>query len=154
MNNKEFTNKLLDIATNYKTIYANGMFGQPITESIITQKTKQLPNWYTSKRQQELRTLVGQGYFGFDCICLIKGVLWGWNGSINSVNGGAVYESNGVQYVIVQKSDFTPMRSIINTLQNQFTISGIFLILLALIFASVMYKVITIIMAVVTILSK
>ena len=96
MNNKEFTNKLLDIATNYKTIYANGMFGQPITESIITQKAKQLPNWYTSKRQQELRTLVGQGYFGFDCICLIKGVLWGWNGSINSVNGGAVYESNGV----------------------------------------------------------
>lgn len=72
------------------------MFGQPITESIITQKAKQLPNWYTSKRQQELRTLVGQGYFGFDCICLIKGVLWGWNGSINSVNGGAVYESNSV----------------------------------------------------------
>lgn len=96
LNNKEFTNKLLDIATNYKTIYANGMFGQPITESIITQKAKQLPNWYTSKRQQELRNLVGLDYFGFDCICLIKGVLWGWNGNINNVNGGAVYESNGV----------------------------------------------------------
>ena len=39
--------------------------------------------------------LVGKNYFVFDCVGLIKGVLWGWNGS-NTVNGGAKYESNGV----------------------------------------------------------
>ena len=96
MNNLEFQQKLLDAATRYKTVYANGMFGQPITQSIIDQKARQLPNWYTSKRKSELGALIGQGYFGFDCICLIKGILWGWDGNLNSVNGGAVYESNGV----------------------------------------------------------
>ena len=96
LNNIQFKNKLIEAASDYKTIYANGMFGQPITDSIITQKAKQLPNWYTAKRQQDLRSLIDQGYFGFDCICLIKGILWGWDGNLNSANGGAVYESNGV----------------------------------------------------------
>ena len=96
MTNVELVKKAKDVVANYKTVYANGMFGQPITESIIVQKTRQLPKWYTTKRQQELRALIGQGYFGFDCICLIKGVLWGWKGDLNQVNGGAVYKSNGV----------------------------------------------------------
>ena len=34
--------------------------------------------------------------FGFDCVCLIKGVLWGWRGDVNDKYGGATYESNGV----------------------------------------------------------
>ena len=34
--------------------------------------------------------------FGFDCVCLIKGILWGWNGNKNAAYGGAVYSSNGV----------------------------------------------------------
>ena len=96
MKNKEFAKKIRDIATNYKTVYANGMFGQPITESIISQKTRQLPNWYTAERQKNLRALIGKGYFGFDCCGLLKGGLWGWNGNLNSTNGGATYQSNGV----------------------------------------------------------
>ena len=34
--------------------------------------------------------------FAFDCVCLIKALLWGWDGSLNTTNGGAVYKSNGV----------------------------------------------------------
>jgi nucleoid-associated protein YgaU len=34
--------------------------------------------------------------FGFDCVCLIKGVLWGWNGDTTKTYGGAKYASNGV----------------------------------------------------------
>ena len=34
--------------------------------------------------------------YGFDCVCLIKGVLWGWNGNAAKPYGGAVYASNGV----------------------------------------------------------
>ena len=96
MQNKEFADKLKDVAINYNTVYANGMFGQPITQNIINQKAKQLPNWYTSKRKESLQSYIGKGYFGFDCICLIKGILWGWNGNINDVNGGAKYASNNV----------------------------------------------------------
>ena len=38
LTNIEFVKKLQEIATNYKTVYGNGMFGQPITENIIVQK--------------------------------------------------------------------------------------------------------------------
>lgn len=91
----EFIEKLKDIADKRKTVYALGMFGQPITEAIIAQKTKQLPAFYTAAKQAELRKLIGKGYYGFDCVCLIKGILWGWNGA-NTTNGGCVYASNGV----------------------------------------------------------
>lgn len=96
MQNKEFVDKLKNVAINYNTIYANGMFGQPITQNIINQKAKQIPDWYTSKRKEELQSYIGKGYFGFDCICVIKGIMWGWSGNINDVNGGAKYASNGV----------------------------------------------------------
>jgi hypothetical protein len=32
----------------------------------------------------------------FDCVCLIKAVLWGWNADLSKKHGGAVYKSNGV----------------------------------------------------------
>ena len=95
MTNKEFVNKLLNIVNNYNTVYAYGTFGQKLTTSLINQKEKQYPNWYTTSRKNSLQNLVGKKYFAFDCVGLIKGVLWGWNGS-NTVNGGAKYESNGV----------------------------------------------------------
>jgi hypothetical protein len=34
--------------------------------------------------------------FGFDCVCLIKGVLWGWKGDKSKTYGGATYNTNGV----------------------------------------------------------
>lgn len=34
--------------------------------------------------------------FGFDCVCLIKGILWGWTGDASKTYGGAKYTSNGV----------------------------------------------------------
>lgn len=97
MTSKEFVKKIKDIADNYKTVYANGMFGQPITKNAVEQKAKQLPKWYGKNNNKEnIMSLVGKGYFGFDCVCLIKGVLWGWNGDSSKTYGGAIYESNGV----------------------------------------------------------
>ena len=34
--------------------------------------------------------------YGFDCVCLIKGVLWGWCGDASKTYGGASYASGGV----------------------------------------------------------
>ena len=73
-----------------------GCFGAPVTEKLIAYKTKQLPTWYSSQKQAELCKLIGKGYFAFDCVNLIKGVIWGWNGDISKTYGGAVYNSNGV----------------------------------------------------------
>ena len=34
--------------------------------------------------------------FGFDCVCLIKGLLWGWAGNASKTYGGATYCANNV----------------------------------------------------------
>ena len=34
--------------------------------------------------------------WNFDCVILVKAILWGWNGNKNHPHGGAIYGSNGV----------------------------------------------------------
>ncbi len=87
---------MLKKALNSNTIYCTGMFGQPITTDIIESKSKQYPSNYNSTKVSKLKSLVDRNYFGFDCVCLIKGILWGWNGDTENSNGGAVYNSNNV----------------------------------------------------------
>lgn len=96
MTARELAEKAADIAKNHNTVYMWGVFGAPVTESVIAGKAKQYPNWYTASRQAAFRKLIGKGYFGFDCVCLIKAILWGWNGDSSKSYGGAVYASNGV----------------------------------------------------------
>jgi cell wall-associated NlpC family hydrolase len=95
MTNKEFIQKLLDVL-NYKTVYMWGTFGSPVTEELLIEKSNQYPNWYNPVRQRLLKSLINKNYFGFDCVGLIKGVLWGWNGDKSRYHGGARYNSNGV----------------------------------------------------------
>lgn len=84
------------VANNYKTIYMKGVFGAPVTESLIKEKTGQFPSWYTAERQKKFRSLIGKGYFGFDCVCLLKALLWNWVGDLKKEYGGATYKANGV----------------------------------------------------------
>lgn len=96
MTAKELVEKAIDIAKNYNTVYMWGVFGAPVTESVIAGKTAQYPSWYTAAKQTAFRKLIGKGYFGFDCVCLIKAILWGWTGDSSKSYGGASYASNGV----------------------------------------------------------
>ena len=34
--------------------------------------------------------------YNMDCVCMIKGILWGFNFDKNAPHGGAIYGSNGV----------------------------------------------------------
>ena len=88
--------KLKDIVANYKTIYVYGSIGGIVTNSLINQKKAQYPSFYTASRTAKIRATVGKGYFGFDCVNVIKSILWGWNGNKNAAYGGAKYCSNGV----------------------------------------------------------
>lgn len=95
----DFVSKLYNISTTDKTVYAWGMFGSPITKSIVSGKAKQYPTWYTdAKIKGVFEPLYGKTpiVWGFDCIGLIKAVLWGWEGNTSKSYGGAVYASNGV----------------------------------------------------------
>lgn len=91
----EFVAKLKDVAQNYKTLYVMGCFGAPMTAA---NKTRYCSNH--SYNQQAARTAMikaaSADTFGFDCVCLIKGILWGWNGDKSKTYGGATYASNGV----------------------------------------------------------
>ena len=99
MKASNFTSKLYDIATKAKTVYGWGMFGSPITKAIVSNKADQYPSWYTDEKVSNVfAPLYGESppAWGFDCIGLIKGVLWGWEGDPTKFYGGAIYASNDV----------------------------------------------------------
>lgn len=95
MTNKELAAKLRDVATNYKTLYVMGCFGAPMTEA---NKTRYCNNHSYNKKAARTAMIkaASADTFGFDCVCLIKGILWGWSGNKNATYGGAKYASNGV----------------------------------------------------------
>ena len=94
--NIQLAEMMRQMATNFNTVYALGMWGFRIEEETITAKAKQYPQWYTQARINMLRNLIGKNYWGGDCVCSIKAALWGWVGDWSKRQGGAVYASNGV----------------------------------------------------------
>ena len=95
MNNIQFVNKLKNIAENYDTLYVMGCFGSPMTAA----NRRRFCDNHSYNRQPERTAMIQAAKpttFGFDCVCLIKGVLWGWAGDKTKVYGGATYVSNGV----------------------------------------------------------
>ena len=96
MKASELVHRHLEVAQKYNTVYMWGCFGAPITEAIIREKAAQYPDWYTAARLKHLRSLIGKNVYGFDCVNLTKGILWGWCGDKSAYYGGAKYASNGV----------------------------------------------------------
>lgn len=96
MTNKEFAAKLLDVALNHATVYMMGTFGAPVSESLIVQKAKQYPKYYSAGRQRLLRGKIPDAPWAFDCVGLIKGILWGWTADRSKSFGGGKYRSNQV----------------------------------------------------------
>ncbi len=96
MTAEQLASACLSVANDYKTRYLWGVFGSPITEEVLQKKAEQYPNWYTATRLRQLQPYAGNGYFGFDCVNLIKGILWGWDGDWSATYGGARYGANGV----------------------------------------------------------
>lgn len=95
MRAQELINKVRDIAINYKTLYVYACFGAPLNDA---NKKRYINNCDYNRQSSRRNKILNASYdtFGFDCVNLIKGVLWGWNGDVNAIYGGAVYASNGV----------------------------------------------------------
>ncbi len=87
--------KAQEIAKKYKTLYIMGCFGSPMTSSNKERYTKNHAYNRQSSRTNKIRNATSDT-FGFDCACLIKGILWEWSGKNNATYGGAKYASNGV----------------------------------------------------------
>ena len=90
MKASEFVRKLKDIALNHKTLYVMGCFGAPMT----TANKKRYTTNHSYNMQASRTKMINNASadtFGFDCVCLIKGVLWGWNGDKKKTYGGSKY---------------------------------------------------------------
>lgn len=98
MQASEFVRCCTDIAQNYRTLYVMGCFGAPMTQKNKERYTKNHTYNKAADRTRMIQAATADT-FGFDCVCLLKGVLWGWSGNLSKQYGGAVYASNGVQDV-------------------------------------------------------
>ena len=83
------------VANNYRTLYVMGCFGAPLTDKNKTRYTQNHPYNRQSDRTARIQAANADTY-GFDCVGLIKGLLWGWNGDQGKTYGGAIYTTNGV----------------------------------------------------------
>ena len=95
MKASDFVAKLKDIVTNYKTLYVMGCFGAPMTAA---NKKRYIDHHPYNKQPARVKLInaASADTFGFDCVCLIKGVLWGWSGDKSKIYGGAKYATKGV----------------------------------------------------------
>lgn len=95
MTSDKLVSMVKDIATNYKTLYVYGCFGAPLN---ATNKKRYTHNYAYNEQPARTKKILAASSdtFGFDCVNLIKGILWGWNGNVNATYGGAKYNSNGV----------------------------------------------------------
>lgn len=92
MLNKDFAAKALSVS-KLKTSYLAGGFGCRLGI-----------DWYNDQyawNRDNATILLERSNtnpltFGFDCVCLIKGILWGFEDNYDKTYGGSVYESNGV----------------------------------------------------------
>lgn len=92
MTNIDLVEKAI-LAANSKTIYIQGCFGDPLTSDAV--KNHHIKRFANYKRKDAIMR-ASNDTFGFDCVCLVKGILWGWNGDVEDPHGGAVYLSNNM----------------------------------------------------------
>lgn len=95
---KQLAEAAIDAAQNHKTLYVMGCFGAPLTGANVDRYCRNHAYNNQVHRTAMIKAKANQDppVFGFDCVCLIKGLLWGWDGSAKETYGGAVYKSNGV----------------------------------------------------------
>lgn len=91
----ELAAKCKDVALNHKTLYVLGCFGAPMNASNKDRYSSNLEYNRRTERMVKIKSATANT-FGFDCVCLIKAILWGWVGNTSHQYGGATYKSNGV----------------------------------------------------------
>ena len=116
MKAQELINRVRDAAVNHKTLYVYACFGAPLNDANKQRYTNNCDYNRQPSRSSKIWA-ASSDTFGFDCVNLIKGILWGWNADLSKTYGGAVYGSNGVpdtnangmfwDYCYDQSSDFS-----------------------------------------------
>ncbi len=74
-------------ALKLKTVYMWGGLFREVTKSYINQLSGMYPNQYGDGRKKKLCELIGKGYYGCDCVGLIKSYYFGGVGTKANVQG-------------------------------------------------------------------
>ena len=86
--------RMLNKALETNTTYATGGFGASIG-NFPSQLSRYIKN--TPELEKTIKARAAKPpCFAFDCVGLVKGILWGWVADEKSVYGGASYKSNDV----------------------------------------------------------
>ena len=81
----------LKLAQKTSTVYAFGGWGA--SANFSANKTKYANR--TEFNATDIKNAPSNAFY-FDCVCLVKGILWGWNADTSKKYGGATYASNGI----------------------------------------------------------
>lgn len=84
-----------DVARDHKTLYIMGCFGAPMNAANKARYTRNHSYNRRTARKSKIHAASAET-FGFDCVGLIKGLLWGWEGELAKIYGGARYGANNV----------------------------------------------------------
>lgn len=95
MTARELVRRCVDVAEHHRTLYVMGCFGAPMTAANKKRYTQNHEYNRAAARTRMIHAATADT-FGFDCVNLIKGVLWGWDGDLSAQYGGAKYGSNSV----------------------------------------------------------
>ena len=98
---KEFVERLFKAMNTAEQTYCNSCFGSNLTypEMIDQYTTETLwdrTHAAETTAKAKAAKAAGKPLFGWDCVNLPKGILWGWTGDSTTPRAGAVYQSNGV----------------------------------------------------------
>ncbi len=94
-NGNELAAAAVHVAKNHKTIYGLGCFGWPMNEANRKRAIAAYDFNAKQARKKKLEAADGET-FAFDCVGLIKALLWGFSGNSSKSYGGAVYTANNV----------------------------------------------------------
>lgn len=87
--------KCKEIAQNFKTLYVLGCIGAPLNAA-NRQRYMQAQAFNRKLTRKAKINKASSNTFGFDCVCMIKAILWDWDGDTGRAYGGATYCKNGV----------------------------------------------------------
>ena len=109
MTTTDFIKKAYE-ALNSTTKYGKGTFGQKATKSFLAQKAKQYPDFYTASKINEL---AASNAYLYDCVGLIKGIIWGYpekgkykSGGLSDVSDQGLWDT----YCINKSKDFSNIK--------------------------------------------
>ena len=98
MDKNTFAQTARRIALEEKTLYVMGGVGGCLHDKGKSRALKASNKYNNEPARRALIEAADAGTFGFDCVGLIKGILWGWCGDTNPSYsyGGAAFGSAGV----------------------------------------------------------